>query len=369
MAGPNWIPVAVLPNLYTRRTVEGEIIALAPAGDARIQTYLSAHPMLAAFLSRFTDTFQVPLEPVVLIARENAIPSFMDTQGALLSFRDLVALSVVPYARSHGLVYGRSDRIMYANSFWLHPWMIDNDTLAATTPAFRGVHVVEEFRGQASPELPVMQLDELDDPLFDALLARWRRHYTGKRQRWQDRALFRSLNMAYEAAQLPAGMGTTLYDLGRIAALWVSAFEILAHPRTDSSGLRYVYSLLERVVYLDRKVRRRTYVAYLGRAKKPWPRRGLPCWLYGRLYRGRNAFLHGNPVSAKTLQPGDLKVSLFWLAPTLYRLALTGALGLSFPRTWPEGASDEQIGQFVAARMDFNEYQMVAERALLRARK
>jgi hypothetical protein len=168
---------------------------------------------------------------------------------------------------------------------------------------------------------------------------------------------------------LPAGMGTTLYDLGRIAALWVSAFEILAHPRTDSSGLRYIYPLLERVSYLDRKVRRKNYVAYMGRTKKPWPRRALPCWLYGRLYRGRNVFLHGNPVNPKTLQPSDLKVSLFWLAPTLYRLALGGALNLSFPRKAPKGATDKRIGEFLAARMDFNEYQMLAERALLRARK
>jgi hypothetical protein len=119
MSDPNWIPVAVLPNLYTRRTVEGEIVALAPAPDARIQAFLSAHPKFGEFLSRFTDTFHVPLEPVVFIVREDAIPKFTDTQGGLLSFRDLVALSVVPYARSHGLVYGRSDRIMYANSFWL----------------------------------------------------------------------------------------------------------------------------------------------------------------------------------------------------------------------------------------------------------
>jgi hypothetical protein len=236
MPEPNWIPVAVLPNLYTRRTVEGEVVALAPAHDARVLAFISGHPKFGKFLARFTDTFQVALEPVVFIVREDTIARFVDTQGALLSFRDLVALSVVPYARCHGLVYGGSDRIMYANSFWLHPWMVDNETLAATTPAFTGVHVVEEFQGQASPDLPVMELGELDRPLFDALLARWQRHYLGKRQRWQDRALFRSLNMAHHAAQLPAGMGTTLYDLGRIAALWVSAFEILAHPRTESSG-------------------------------------------------------------------------------------------------------------------------------------
>jgi hypothetical protein len=369
MAGPNWIPVAVLPNLYTRRTVEGEIVALVPPSDVRVTTFASEHPMLGAFLARFTDTFYVPLEPVVFIVRDDAIPKLNDTQGALLSFRDLVALSVVPHARSNGLVYGGTDRISYANSFWLHPWMVESDRLIASTPAFSGFHVVQDFHGQSSPELPLMQLSELDEPLFAALLTRWKRHYLRKRQRWQDRALFRSLNMAYQAAQLPAGKGPTLYDLGRTAALWVSAFEILAHPRVDSSGLKYVYALFDRVTYLDRKVRRKKYAAYMARAKKPWPRRTLPCWLYGRLYRGRNAFLHGNPVGPKTLQPGDLKVSLFWLAPCLFRLALTGALDLSFKKELPKGATAEQTGEFASARMDFDDYQMIAERALLRARK
>ena len=284
---PDWIPVAVLPNLYTRRTVEAEIVALAPPSDPRVTAFVSAHPMLGAFLGQFTDTFHVPIEPVVFIARADAISQFNDIQGALLSFRDLAALSVVPYARSKGLVYGGADRVGYANSFWLHPWMVENDALVASTPAFSGFHMVEEFHGQASPELPLIELRELDEPLFAALLARWKRHYLGKRQRWQDRALFRSLNMACQAAQLPAGKSPTLYDLGRIAALWVSAFEILAHPRTDSSGLRYVYPLLERVSYLDRNVKRHKYIAYMGRTKKPWPRRPLPCWLYGRLYRGQ----------------------------------------------------------------------------------
>jgi hypothetical protein len=165
MAEPHWIPVAVLPNLYTRRTVEGEIVALVPPSDVRVTTFASEHPMLGDFLARFTDTFYVPLEPVVFIVRDDAIPKFNDTQGALLSFRDLVALSVVPYARSNGLVYGGTDRISYANSFWLHPWMVESDRLVASTPAFSGFHVVQDFHGQSSPELPLMQLSELDEPV------------------------------------------------------------------------------------------------------------------------------------------------------------------------------------------------------------
>jgi hypothetical protein len=121
----------------------------------------------------------------------------------------------------------------------------------------------------------------------------------------------------------------------------------------------------------SRRKRRKVVVRKPRALKEPraFCGRTLPCWLYGRLYRARNAFLHGNPVSPKTLHSGDLEHSLFWLAPSLYRLALTGALNLRFKKKLPKGATAEQIGNHASARMDFNDYQMIAERALLRARK
>ena len=182
----------------------------------------------------------------------------------------------------------------------------------------------------------------------------------GKRQRWADRTLFRSLNMAAQAAQLPGGLGTTLYDLGRMTALWVSAFEILAHPRTENSGLRKVYPLLEKVEFTDRNVARRRYLAYMP-MKKPWPRRTLPCWLYGKLYLARCDFLHGNPLRARPLNLGGSTLSLVWLAPLLYRLALTGFLNMpKFPKN-----EDTKT----ATRRWSMDYQGIIERGLLRARK
>jgi len=197
---------------------------------------------------------------------------------------------------------------------------------------------------------------------------RWNRHYLGRRQRWQDRALFRSLNMAVQAAQLPAGVGTTIYDLGRIASLWVSAFEILAHPRTDKSGLRYVYPLFDRVCYFNREIGRRRYTAYMNQ-KKPWPHRSFSCWLYGELYQARNDFLHGNPITVKSLYPKGSKVSLFWAAPALYRLALTGLLELSVAGKYPKVGSAPAIAEYANTRMLFMEPQSIIERALLKMRQ
>jgi len=348
----NWSPAAILPNLTADKAVDGEIIALAPSDDPRVLAFCTAHPKFKELISRFTNAFRVPLSPVVQIVRDDVTPKLADVEP-LASFRDLVALSVIPYARSLGLVYRNGHRISYSNSFWLYPWMLgsDNEHIVASTPAIQSFHVVEKFHGQSSPELSIMKLTDVDEPLFEALLRRWKRYYLGKSRRWQDRALFRSLNMAAQAAQLPAGVDATLYDLGRMIALWVSAFEILAHPRVGKSDLLQVYSLLDKVSYVERNVAQRRYVAY--RSKKP--RRVLPCWLYGKLYQARCDFLHGNAIRMDRLNFTGAETGLFWVAPSLYRLALAGFLKLSSVQKAPT--------------IFHTEPQSIIERAILRARK
>ena len=268
-------------------------MAFAGSSDPRLQAICRTIPKFADLLTRFTDTFGVALDPVVLIAREDIIPSL--TADTLLSFRDLVAICVIPYSRSLSTVYRTTNRIVYSNSFWIHPWTLstDNQYLTTQTPALSGMHVVEAFRGQSSPELSVMQIKDFDTPLFETLLVRWKRHYFGKRARWEDRALFRSLNMAFQAASLPAGVGANIFDLGRSVSLWVSALEILSHPRIAKADLFTVYPLFENISYCDAKVEQRRYAAYVPKWKKDQnkkrktkePRRPLPCWIYANFSR------------------------------------------------------------------------------------
>jgi hypothetical protein len=245
----------------------------------------------------------------------------------------------------------------------------NGEYLVALTPAIQALHVVEEFHGQSSPELSPMELtkEDIDEQLFQSLISRWKRHHLGKRQRWQDRALFRSLNMAVQASQLPAGIDTTSYDLGRKAALWVSACEILSHPGNGRADLGSVYSLFDKVHYQDRNVSARRYAAY--HPGKRRARRSLSCWLYGKLYRARNDFLHGNPIGPRALYPSNSDVSLFWLAPSLYRLALTGFLGLSTPKIAPGGSSKQPNSDYINYRASLRNTQGRIERALLRARQ
>ena len=140
--------------------------------------------------------------------------------------------------------------------------------------------------------------------------------------------------MANQASLLPAGSDTTLYDVGRSIALWVSAFEILAHPGTRESGLGPVYDLLENVSWELSRSRHRRYKAYAGRMKNR-PRRPLACWIYGEIYSARNAFLHGNRVSQNRLIVKGSNRSLFQYAAPLYRLALTAFLPLSWCKPIP----------------------------------
>jgi hypothetical protein len=373
-----WRPIAVLPNLLSGDAVDGDVVAFAAASDARVRAICQKIPKFADLLSRFTDAFEASLDPMVLIARDDILPSL--TADAFLSFRDLVAISVIPYSRSINTVYRTTNRIVYSNSFWIYPWTLstDNQYLMTQTPALSGMHVVEAFRGQSSPELSVIQIKDFDTPLFEALLIRWKRYYFGRRARWEDRALFRSLNMAFQAASLPAGVGANIFDLGRSVSLWVSALEILSHPRVVKADLFTVYPLFEKITYCESKVGRRRYAAYVPKWKKDQnkkkkitePRRPLPCWIYGKLFQASNRFLHGNPVTIRTLSPTGTKDGLFWLAPSLYRLGLSGFLELVVDKKlpyWLSATYDKNIR--LQNKRKIYDRQHMAERALLHIRK
>jgi hypothetical protein len=262
----DWLPAAILPNIFSERAVEGDVIAFAPRDDHRVIEFGVRHPRFKDLISRFTDSFHVPTDPVILIVREDVAGKLAVTDS-LASFRDLVALATIPYARALATVYRNRaiHRICYSNSFWLYPWMLgkDNEHLTTSTPAFHGIYMVDEFHGQATPELPIMKFGEIDEPLLQILLRRWKRYYLGKRKYPEDRALFRSLNMAAHAAQLPAGIDVTLYDLGRLIALWVSACEILAQQSAGHAGVKEVYDLLHRIRFVNHGMKLRKYKAFV----------------------------------------------------------------------------------------------------------
>ena len=208
----------------------------------------------------------------------------------------------------------------------------------------------------------------VDRPLIDQLIRRWQRRYGPRPVKRADRALFRSLNMANQAAALPAGSDTTFYDVGRLIPLWVSAFEILAHNKFGRANLRNVYSLLEMLDWQVRKLQHRRYSAYENRTG-PSPRRILACYLYGKLYQARNDFIHGNPIRENSINVRRSKLPIARFAAPLYRLALSSFLGIRWNRQMPESGGQKALRRYVEAHTAFHHNQRNAEWALLASLK
>lgn len=340
----SWFPVVTLPNVDIRVAVAGQHIAIVPYRDKRLGTLRREHPKLRRFLNGFRDAFNRIHRPSVLIVHQDKYDAYRQSE-AIAAFRDLLALSVVPYSRAWVLKHRRTNQEpVYSNAFDFYPWMIDRhyDDLIASTPAMLASDETIKFSGRISPEIGYYAVMEVDDPLLQALIKRWEVRFDSPNPKWPDRALFRSLNQAFYAAQTPFHTAGTPYDSGRLVGLWVSAFEILAHQGTGaSSNMKEVLRVL------------------CGpKTKKPAIRRTV----YDRLNRARNNYLHGDDVS--TQQPDRL----MHFAAVLYRLMLTEFLGLHrelapFPARKTKRWADH-IGKDFALQWAFEDYQERYEKAL-----
>ena len=366
----DWEPTLVLPNVDFMDSVGSRLIAITGLDDKRVQNLRGRHPTFDAFLSRFTDEFKVSVRPSVVLVAKSA-PQSVFTIDAISSFRDIVALSAVPISRALQLQYSKAFPFQYSNSFALYPWSLSRDYkhLVLNTGALMSMNSVDKFQGQSSPEVPFQRarVSDLDAVLLAKLMSRWKSRYATKRTSWEDRALFRSLNMANQAAQIPWTADETRYDRGRITALWVSAFEILVHPgRGGRSGLEQVLDLLDRVEWVTSFLSRRTYKVRSG--KKVF-RRGFASSVYGQMYSARNDFLHGNPVRPSGLYLRGTWLPLWYCAALIYRLGLTAFLDLSWKKAWPPRSDIQRFAKVASDRYDFERTQGTIEQGLYYATK
>ena len=236
-----WKPMAILANVELSESIEAQLAAFVPASDRRVKDVNAAHPVHATFLDRFTDAFGNRCHPTVLIIRPSA-PERIRSADALASIRDVLSASVIPRARARYTRQLGNCGVFYSSSFEFYPWMVDRnfERLVSVTPELRGLHDIDEFAGQCSAGSyrEAISSSALDKPLFDALLSCWKNAYSGDDSSWDEEKLMRSLNMAYHASQPPANQDATVFDYGRIIALWVSALEILIHLKDGKKVTR-----------------------------------------------------------------------------------------------------------------------------------
>jgi hypothetical protein len=293
-------------------------------------------------------------------------PKSYYTAEVVTAFRDIISLSVVPYARSSRLRFNRASDLVFTNTFQFYPWMIDKtfEEMILINPAQLHAHMLEEFEGQSFLEQSQASIMErnIDLPLATELLHRWIVRFSEDAVQWKDKALFRSLNMANEAGRIPALTAASFYDVGRTLALWVSAYEILAYPGgIGQSNFGTVSAKLESVKWLNAKLSATTHTIP-GKAPQ---QKQLATWICKKVYDLRNDFLHGNDVDGTALLLNG-KVIIDY-AICLYRLALTGFLDLHFKVPMPPKENAKAFGAFIGQRMTFNKFQSAYEDALLTA--
>ena len=364
-----WTPIWALPNIALDEPVESTFFALAPSDDERVRSLLRDHHEFRKLMRQFRDIHGRRIQPALILRRANA-PKRLMISDAVVSFRDILVISSVPYARSKNLIYNNHrNQPALSNYFWVFPWMMDRHFkhVISVTPITHSLHEASAVHGQSSPELIPIQIRrrDFDEPLMNALLDRWTSRYVAATPTWQNIALFRSLNIANQACQIPSGPDATIFDFGRIISLWASAFETLVHPGANGNVTqKEVYELFERVPWLDTRCNHRLYKT---RFANKYAKRNIACWIYGQIYNCRNRFLHGNPVTFSTLKIQRSSRPIVNFAPPLYRLGLTSFLDLSLNEAPPAAADAELFAAFIARSMEFEGPQKDAESAIRRA--
>jgi hypothetical protein len=317
--------VTVLPNLSLSAPMESRFVGILPASDSRVIQMAHRDPSVRALVDNFCDRHGARSTVSVLALDEDA-PTGIKNLATLVSFRNVVAMSCILAGYQRAIGNPNVFWTLYSDYFDFFPFgpTKDGKELLHIGMALNCVESPKGFRGQLQPELPKMgrlMQAEPDETVFELLLSAWRKRFEKGRKDWASNRLFRSLATAYHAASLPKKNHFWFYDLGVNIALWVSAMEILVHPGRDGSAdLPAVLNLLSKAK-LERpildKPRRITFRGQVQRT-------GGPGYCYWRLYRARNDFLHGNPVTpfSALFRPEGGQRVLTHIAPLVYNVAL-----------------------------------------------
>jgi hypothetical protein len=362
----DWNLAYLLPHTRFDEPTEHGPLALVPPGDSRLVELASTSRAVASLTSRFTDQFGEKIKPSAILIRSDA-PKDIDFY-AVVCFRNAVAIASIIDAASFQYSGGRAGYPQWSDYFDLYAFTATtDDELAARSLTSMEINHPDRFSGQRAPHLASSHRLSfgLDRAILAGCLRQWDRRFIKNRQEWKTRILFRSLEIACQASRVPA-IGTrtpTIHDMGVGIALWVSAFEILSHPRTGSANLGTVLDLLGSADWLDSKLKSTRFQVEYPRGNTRninWIQR-----FYNELYRARNDFLHGNSVALGRLFPTKRSggPTLLHIAPLIYRAALEAALP-GPPKKSTKGDLSSQMVENLVAR----EGQARYEKAVLHCR-
>lgn len=328
-----WLLGYILHNLTCKKPFDSEYMAIAPHSDPRVQQIVATSQLRRCLVENFTDQLGSQRHPSVLVVREDAPETVRDID-AVVSFRNLFAISCVIFGQQQSIRGPNVRGTLYSDYFDFYPIMITPDGTGVWTmsPALNDFDYPKEIHGKTSPSLPRTEClgVEPDEMLVNRLIEAWSDLYIGTRRFEREATvLFRSLQVAYHAAAMPVSNLPSIHDYGVRIGLWISAFEILAHPAVDGIKNKVnfdkVKELLGKQTWSKAELRDCKHdVHYDSKCHKV----NLVVKIYRDLYEARNKFMHGNPVSPENLFPfkNNKRPPLTHLAPLIYKTALLGFL-------------------------------------------
>jgi hypothetical protein len=370
-----WNLLCVLPNINGqkgwREPVEADFLAIVPRDDERVSHLGNKSAATDALLANFHDAFGNPCQPTPVLIRSDHNGGRLSAD-ALLSFRNAVALPAVVMA---WIAYLNNPLSAVGGTRWsdyfdIYPWSPTKPTgeLGAFGPEVHAdLQDPASFQGQPSPALFASDLicPTSDRHLRDLLLQHWKRRFSQHQDDSHLQRLYRSLEVAYEAARVPFEAHFRVLDIGIRLSLWVSAIEILWNPRVP--GPMEVLSKIDDVQYALPELGRRDS-CLLNRNGKPNDKKAvtLPQLLYRDLCHLRNDFLHGNQVEPSQVfgfgcpdRPQYLS-----LAPLLWRIFVMKFMG-EYTTTTDQSTPEAEM---MAELAECTKHEF-AERALLTALK
>lgn len=332
---PSWHLAYVLPNMQAPLTVnsfDGHL-AFASYDDPRLLSLRASTAGVAKLMDGFEDSYGNKQTPSAFIWLDS-IPKKRFSMKSFVDFRNAIAMaSILPaWTAIDPTTPVTPSNPQWSGPFHFYPAQLGaNGAIHFMNPAlqiFGGAGA--PFRGMLNPAIPVYR-DKfgLDWPLLAHLLQAWDERYIKTRTSWvEHEALFRSLEMAYRALDLPIWNAGGRDDFGTSLGLWISALEILAHPRKGDVTRAHVLDLLSMAKWQDARLRYRRF-------KVRNRRRTFAERLCDAMYQSRNAFLHGNRVYVDhwRLSKNGLKTAIGNLAPLVYRTALMSFVGWDLDAT------------------------------------
>ena len=319
-----WKLLGVMPNVRVCSAVDAGFLAIVPRDDPRVPDALEASAA-KALVERVVDSFNHPIEPSLILLAESH--SQIDL-SALVALRNAIALASVCDAWANWIEFsgGIGGGTRWSDYFDICPWLCSRDgtELTAFGPELHAnIQKPDNYRGTTSPSFDSTKLTRhsMDISFLHAILRVWKRTFVARKESPKSRRLFRSLEVAHQAARVPFTLDYRMYEVGIRLSLWVSAVETLFNPK--KANAHEIVDHLKNLPWVLQSHRKARY--YLPSRKRKadvdYGRVTLPQKLYGELFRLRNNFLHGNRIVPTRLHAfADVRRRPYLaIAPVLYR--------------------------------------------------